>query len=316
MQENKKLCIAVYVFGVYTKYIPFYIYSILRAYPNYFVKVFCNETITESERKALTLIKGKLSDHFEVLENYGNEYNYLNQTNMIGGGQIAMRWLLPERFFSEFDYVYIGDVDFLIFREDPSLLEFHIDNCNRLDLPFSNAVRVKNGLIEKRLTGLHFYATKPYYNALNDRIHKLLFDKKLLFDEINKHERNEHFLFNLVKDAIEFDPEVLSFSPRPWHGLHLGVSRNQKDKITYETFLTIEALNKEIKALLKDELFINLIRISPIIELFRVFRSLSIRLPFLLYPLHIFYVLRDDINRIRNTLKIGPRLRNILSKRD
>lgn len=54
---KKPLCISAYVFGNYTKYIPYYVYSILKSYPDYFVKIFCMDRLTKKENACMEMIK-------------------------------------------------------------------------------------------------------------------------------------------------------------------------------------------------------------------------------------------------------------------
>ena len=40
----------------------------------------------------------------------------------------TFRWLIPQYYFKDYKYVYIGDVDMLICKENPPLLNLHIDH--------------------------------------------------------------------------------------------------------------------------------------------------------------------------------------------
>ena len=104
----------------YQEFIPFYIYSILRSYPDYHVKVFCKGKLGRGIRKSLSAM-GEMG-HFEVIENSFKEYPNTKSNNK------ACRWLLDSHHLGEFDHVYVGDVDFFILPETPSLLEQHIQH--------------------------------------------------------------------------------------------------------------------------------------------------------------------------------------------
>ena len=44
--SSKQLCVTTYVHGNYKKFIPYYVYSILKSYPHYFVKIFVNGQVS------------------------------------------------------------------------------------------------------------------------------------------------------------------------------------------------------------------------------------------------------------------------------
>ena len=70
--DFKPICCTAYVFGKYTDYIPYYIYSILKSYPDYYVKIFVQQSLAKKEKLCLNLVSKGLSDHFEIKENYFN----------------------------------------------------------------------------------------------------------------------------------------------------------------------------------------------------------------------------------------------------
>lgn len=70
--------------GDYENFIPTYIYSVLTAYPDCYVRVIHREPVSAGVREALALLRRELCDHFEVLE------NVWPQTPFWPG----MRWLL------------------------------------------------------------------------------------------------------------------------------------------------------------------------------------------------------------------------------
>ncbi|WP_054707059.1 glycosyltransferase family 4 protein [Bacillus sp. JCM 19041] len=100
--ELKPLCMTTYVYGNYKKFIPYYIYSILKSYPDYYVKIFANSKLSSKESGSLQLINQHLSKNFEVKETY--RPNKVSQANE---GK-ARRFLLPSNEFNDFEYVYIA----------------------------------------------------------------------------------------------------------------------------------------------------------------------------------------------------------------
>ncbi len=285
-----KLCIAVYVFGTYTKFIPYYVYSVLKSYPDYHVKIFIEKELTLPEKKCLTLIKHELSDNFSILENFFPEYDFLNDTHIFGGGKKILRWLIPEDEFGEFDYVYIGDVDFLIIREEPSLLESHLDHCERTQLPFSNKVRKKPDSNDygNRLSGLHFYIKKPYYEKLGPIISAYLKNRNELIGSLSGINRNEHFLYYLVKQGFDLVNLQNDNDFRPHHGIHLGFARgirshsemlNRLNSAATRVSLRLDDARCCLDSYLQDHLFQDMLEILPVDSIFYVYDALDIKMP-------------------------------------
>ena len=207
-----RTCVAAVVYGTYSRFIPFYIYSVLRSYPDYFVKIFLQGTLTHGERRALKLLAKNHFSNFEVVENYDDS---------IQGDWL--RWLLPRDEFTGFDYLYIGDVDFLIVRDNPPLHEAHLAHCRRRELPWSNEVRKGT----RYLTGLHFVILDEYYDALGDVIDEL----RATIDHVNGPRPetailNEQFLYELVSRAFPVAESTGADFYRPHHGFHLGHTRS------------------------------------------------------------------------------------------
>src|SRR5699024_11641550 len=137
-----KICMAVYVFGDYTRYIPYYVYSVLKSYLDYYVKVFTKDSLSPNEKKCMALILDQVSPNFEVIENYFDESLHLEKpTKMVGGIETTFRFLLPYEAFKKFKFAYIGDVDFLIIRETPALINGHKKHSIKIDVTYSKAVR-------------------------------------------------------------------------------------------------------------------------------------------------------------------------------
>jgi hypothetical protein len=220
--KRKPLCFVAFVYGSYTQYIPFYIYSILKSYPDYYVKIFVNEKLNNRENKCLDMIREQLSTNFEIRENYFEEFN-IEELKIPEEGKKAIRFLIPKEEFVDFENVYFGDIDFLIVKEHPKLLEGHLAHCEKTGLPYSNLVR-KNS---KRLTGLHFYKVDEYYSRMNKLIYNYLDNKDKLVSQLSKYKWDEEFLYEIVKEGIGI--EGLSYNDyRPHHGFHIGTIRHGK----------------------------------------------------------------------------------------
>src|SRR5690625_4760643 len=109
---KSKLCFATFVFGSYQKYIPYYIYSISKTYPESVIKIFIDGSLKKEISEALILIKNGNIKNFEVIQHYSalKEFQHLK---IRGGNGKLNRWIIDSHFFSDFDFVYIGDVDIL-----------------------------------------------------------------------------------------------------------------------------------------------------------------------------------------------------------
>src|SRR5699024_6131767 len=261
------MCVAVYVFGKYTRYIPYYIYSVLKSYPSYYVKVYSKDSLSENENKSLDLIRNQLSSNFEVIESYLDEYvNLKKPSKMVGGVATTFRFLIPHKEFKDFKYVYIGDVDFLIIRETPSLLEGHKQHVNKIGVPYSNAIRSNS----KRLTGLHFIKVKEYFTKMDSLIKEYLKDPNLFLKEVKNFKHDEEFLYKLVEKGIGFG-KIRKHHFRPPHGFHVGVARkgdeNERkrkvDRYMKQKQLTKQGIINQLNAYYEDPLFKEIMVLSP-----------------------------------------------------
>ncbi len=204
-------CIAVVVNKGYEKYIPYFIFFILKSYPSYAVKIFFTDKLTPKTRLAIKRLR--TMGEVEVVEGFFNDLPSSNQELK------SFRWIIPQRYFSKYKYAYIGDVDMLICREDKPLREQHIDQMKRTGLPYSNCVRVKT----KRLTGLHFLEVKPYYKGMNKTIRA--YHRKLKAGKLRS-SGNEGILYKMIEESgVGLPPPGRCH--RPHHGLHLGQWRGR-----------------------------------------------------------------------------------------
>jgi hypothetical protein len=302
MTPKGTLCISTYVFGTYTKYIPYYVYSILKSYPDYHVKIFIDKELSLSEKKCLALIKNELSDNFSICENFFPEYDFLNDIRIYGGGKTILRYLIPENMFEGYDYIYIGDVDFLIIREDPGLLESHLNHCERIQLPFSNKIRLipNSDNYTDRLTGLHFIIKKPYYEKIGPTI-SYLKDRNKLIEFLSGLKHDEQFLYYLVKQGFNFDNLRYQDAFRPHHGIHLGLGREKRSPSgvlkglnnaeKYES-LRLDDARDYLRFYLQDYLFQKLLQILPEESIFNICDALDVKMP------NFKLKLRSTLNRV------------------
>ena len=248
-----KLCIFTNVYGdFYQQFIPLYIYSILRIYPDYFVYVNVDRKINDFVLRQLSVIPYK--DNFKVVINPMATTIDLNKRDISDKSKLKrnMTWLFYDEFFKQFEYLYIGDVDIFICRETPSLLEQHIEHCKVLNLPYSNFVRSQYMRVDKRLkviarialgrglteakswlrmentivrrmTGLHFVKVDEYFSAVRPLFKKYKDSlNRVLEGKGSKHEilylkSNEILLYDLIEESELGLPPIIpnNYSEHP-----------------------------------------------------------------------------------------------------
>lgn len=271
MQKN---AFVVYVFGTYEKYINYYIYFINLNYPNDDVVIFYQGNLSPKIKSIAIEF-----DNVILYENVFDQYEKIG-----GGGPKLLRWILPEEYFENYKYVYIGDVDILVLKEKESLFDFHSNQMKNFKTAFSNRVRpLKDGGLSKRLTGLHFIDVKPYYKAISTLAQKLREDTEFQNIFLNGLKRNEEVLYKIVKTAIGFDPNEIVKMERPLHGFHLGVVRGgkklTKEDIKNNTSIETNELIKQLKEALKDKKFTSLFSTFFCFEIYYGYKQLGISLP-------------------------------------
>jgi hypothetical protein len=248
---KKPLCITTFVFGNYEEYIPLFVYSILRAYPDYYPLIFTQGPLGESVRQRLNLLRGL--GKFRVQENYLAALRWRSHQGM------AVRWLLYDGEFTDYEAVYAGDVDILVMPETPKLHEQHNIHCEVLGLPYSNILRpprvtqvrkdpvgiakrfarlglkdtlralVQSEVRVELLSGLHYVRTDEYFRAV---LPKMLEFMGLLSagrgrtvlpaDKYLNGFDNEAFLLDLILES------GLGLPPEVDYGPHLLEYRNYR----------------------------------------------------------------------------------------
>ncbi|WP_127021611.1 tetratricopeptide repeat protein [Rheinheimera mangrovi] len=158
--------------------------------------------------------RARYKDALVVLSNYfENQYAFTQSV-------FSTNEVIPNtiRFLEEpsvqAKYIYIGDIDLLVFDD---VLGVHTSFIDKYSLPFSNIVR--DPFAEKpRLSGLHFCSFENYY------------PKPDLSDLDLKNENDEHVLY-LYMIRKGFSPDPL-FRERPECGIHLSLNRDPAGRTT------------------------------------------------------------------------------------
>ena len=256
--KKHSLCIVSYVFGAYSLYIPYFLYSIGKSYPEYYTKIYVEGELPNSVSKVLDRIK-EFYPKFQIIPARGFPNHKLIKHSLKVDVRVFYRFLIDPKDLKDFDYVYVGDVDMFILNESPSLLDFHISDLEQNKIPVSNCVRLdENGDFINRLTGLHFYKTEEYYNQLSRLIIELRNSEEKLTEWFFGLSWEEEGLYKLVNS--KYDTSILEKKdfPRPWHGLHLGAARKTsvrtKEMFSNNSIKTIEECRMDMKINLRDPL--------------------------------------------------------------
>lgn len=213
-----KLCFTTIVYDWYQDLIPIYVYSIIKSFPQHYSRIFSKDKLTQENKDCLELIR-KTSDRFEVIDQFDemDKYHIPHQA--------ANRFLLTRDYFSEFDYVYIGDIDFLIYNQfNDQFYDHYVDNCNKTNFPFSNSWWNDQGRL--RMTGLHFIIKQPYFDSMDEQIEKMKSENEFRsnYKMRNPNSFDEEMLFYMLSQ--KFDLQKIKMYERPLHGVHLGVFRH------------------------------------------------------------------------------------------
>ena len=236
---DSRLCIAACVYGrKYQGWIPIYIYSIKKNYPEYDIKIFIDKDLSLGIKRLLK--KYDLYRGVDIIENidFSREYGFKSTIE-----KRCFRWLVNGEPLKEYDYVYWGDVDIYIVKEDISLMKQHVDDMEISHRCYSNALRLSARDYMKRhkksirahlfrLTGLHFVEAKTYYNEVASaqemiirylKSGRLRFIDKLFFHDDERCLWLVHFLSRLEfpNGSYEIDEKVF----RPLHGIHFALGR-------------------------------------------------------------------------------------------
>lgn len=299
-----KTAFSSFVFGSYERFIPFYIYSINKTYPESDIVIFYQGELSEPILKVIkNYPKVILHDNF-----YADKLQFKNYKMRGGGGGLSLlRFLISEQYFKDYDYAYFGDIDIMILKESESLFDFHLEQAKHSKVPFSNKVRLfPEGGLSKRLTGLHFVEVKPYFEKIEPIINRVLSDENYRGQFLEGIKRDEEFLYKLNKEAFDFNAELISKNSRPWHGFHLGLVRG-KDYLNEQTIIenssiSIENLKDQLADFNNDGSIDKLLLLVNCIEVYDTYGYLKIPLAFQVKLKYQFRIGQD--NFIKNLKKI------------
>lgn len=249
--KKKELCIVAYVYGYkYQGWIPVYLFSILKNYPYYHVRIYLDGKLSLNVKRSLDLLS-EYKENYEIIE-----HSYLKENRLSNLENRSLRWILCDNELKKYKYVYVGDIDIYICREKEELLAQHKHHMQLTGLPYSNVLRLKlkhylndqkrnNKHHLFRLTGLHFFKTSEYFKATQrcrDKISDLLLYSPQKYNIVKKAEvyllkkyittDDERTLFFIVlcshlgfPDCSYELNENSSLCFRPLHGIHFAIGR-------------------------------------------------------------------------------------------
>ncbi len=209
--------VVTYVHGWYKDYIPVFVHAVRAAYPEYRIRIFCEEVPNFKVDAELIQFK---NPHKKAKKPY------------------YLRWLLPPESFDGFTQAFICDVDLLMLRESPCMHEIRQAIMTKTGRPYANYLRREAPDHPERYTGWHYIDVSPYYERVWPHAKAILDNPN--FDISNPPSYGyyngfgewqwgqEHLLYRLIEQAFGVDKHTehqdrLAFANH--HGLHLGPLR-------------------------------------------------------------------------------------------
>lgn len=257
---DKRMHIIAVATNEYVGFIPLFLHYMFKAYPDYYVIIFVRD-MPDSMWDVLR--NHEHSAKFSIIDGELEGYPQIERED-----STALKYLLfttdrVEKYFYGVEYAYIADIDVLYYREDPGILESHLEHCKRIGLPYSNCIRAN---VPPTITGVYF-VTREYI----DRIQEVsdVWDTKFREHGIRliktpQRVRDERILYELVVDSgmglppspplddlgFTLDPTHPRF--RPAHGINIGFARHPE--LLRYTERNNAAL-KKVLPLMHDEYF-------------------------------------------------------------
>ncbi|MCP4651196.1 MAG: hypothetical protein GY853_14105 [PVC group bacterium] len=106
-------------------YLPLYIYVVRKEYPEYFLKTFITGKINPLVAKALDYLRSQGVRFDEPIEVF-------KDIKLIDSTANSLRFLTSERYFEGMDNVIYTDADLLLFRNSPTLEQWHIKRMKKM----------------------------------------------------------------------------------------------------------------------------------------------------------------------------------------
>ena len=259
---EKKVCFTSFVYGWYQDFIPIFILSVLKSYPQHFVRIFLYEELVEANKTSLQLLKEEFPNSFDVIENV-KEFDTWGIPH-----KAAYRFIMSSDYFPEFEYIYFSDIDFIVYNQfNDNFYETYLEHCEKTGLPFSNSWNFDWG--KYRMFGLHFVIKTPYFDIMDKWIKIMKGQNKFKSQapyNAQDPSYDEEMLFYML--AHEFDLSSIINYGRRFPGVHLAQFRTKEiyepmliGRREYETRIHSEHLEREkivrekIDLIIKTDLF-------------------------------------------------------------
>lgn len=257
-----KLCISTVVDKKYEAWMPIFICCCKTQYPEYDIKIFCADELSENVAHALKLIVEKKYDGIDIVSDCFRDWHRYEYS------PISWRFLINKEEYRGFDYIYITDIDMMILREKVELLYYHLNEMERTGLCYSNSIRNrKHWKGNQSVTGLHF-ASYEFFERTEEAMEK--YSEKVKTGEVGaKREYDGNMLYRIIKESKLGICGKYPLAERH-HGIHMGSFRLYKGNLKRK-------LNKRVDkdkcrkwlTMLKDETFreiIKLCSVDPVIK--------------------------------------------------
>jgi hypothetical protein len=173
-------------------------------------------------------VSGKYQHYMPMFELFLDaaypEYDFIINRVLCSDDAKFLRWRKLYFNYDVFKYVYIGDIDILIMRDTPTLLEKHLAICEKQNLPFSNTCGIDDPATRgHRVTGIHFFQNdeRGYLERMRAAVSNMKPESYYYNDKLGRID-NQHALYCLLQDAGYTVPDHKEFY---YDGLHLGHSR-------------------------------------------------------------------------------------------
>jgi hypothetical protein len=245
----KELCLVAVVNDGYQEYIPLFVYFALYAYPEYEVIVYLEGTLHPEVDACLRALRAMGS--FDVRP--------LLYRCDPGDGQAfkSLRWVLYDDDFAAYDNVYIGDIDVLLAREEPSLCVRRVGHSEAIGLPYSNRIRPNT----TKLAGIaHFVRTQAYFPRLLPVMQRRR--AELAAQTLRMH--NEELLYRMMEETVGLpDPQA---SLATHHGIHLRAFHTRRtlaEERQRTDYLFAKTFERQFDAFLpavRDEVCVDMVR--------------------------------------------------------
>jgi hypothetical protein len=211
----------------YKDYIPLFILSAKKAFPDYKIKVF---------------YRGDLKAD-NVVDGFYTDYPFEAATTS------TMRFCMPSEHVVEFDYVYMTDVDMIFTKENRPLLEQHLTVMQKTGLCYENFA-VQSQRYGYRMPGIHF-SNKKWWDDTTER--------RSIYMEKLKNEGycvdpaiDEAILYKICKES-NLGISLKGHENWRWHGLHLGKYCDRKGIRRKATKITDTIEINKIIQILQDK---------------------------------------------------------------